>query len=150
MGSRHVRSIIWLAGIRPGICEAIFGARHAESVGLFSSKSTLSTDCHLLLTSYAMSDLPRYQRLPDEEQGYGRTTKLALEGDDADTDREHTGGGDVPSYPPIASGTWQGPFQKKRVELWFLPRWPLKGEAKVVIGTIGATREARPAIRGFS
>lgn len=86
-----------------------------------------------------MSGPPKYQRVADEEQGYDPSS-FALGEDDADASTVYGGGEGAPTYPPVAS-QGQEPGQKKRVELWLLPRFPLRGSDEVVLGTLSTTRE---------
>lgn len=86
-----------------------------------------------------MSGLPKYQRIADEERGYDPAC-FTLGVDDAEAITGYGDGEGAPTYPPVASQS-QEPGQKKRVELWLLPRWPLRGSDEVVLGTLGATRE---------
>lgn len=77
-----------------------------------------------------MSDLPRYQRIPDEEQGIA-TAKVPSLADDAEADAGPADPGSV--YPPSSGG--------KRIELCFRPRYPCAGVREDAYGAIGRTEE---------
>lgn len=101
----------------------------------------------LLHARLAMSDLPKYQRIPDEEQAYGHTKlDLGVEGEGGAADGLDAAGVG-PGYPPVASGTWRDPGQKKRIELCLVPRWPLRCKEEMALGTMGATRDVGSAVR---
>lgn len=82
-----------------------------------------------------MSDLPKYQRLPDVEQGFSGDKLPSLANDDEDLEAGPSDHGDPEAvYPPASGG--------KRIELCFRPRYPCGGVKEDAYGEIGRTKAA--------
>lgn len=79
-----------------------------------------------------MSDLPKYQRIPDVEQGLtvAKVPSLADEGD-------------VEAGPADPEGVYPPSSGSKRIELCFRPRYPCEGVREDAYGAIGRTKEVR-------
>lgn len=77
-----------------------------------------------------MTDLPKYQRIPDVEQGVVRDKVPSL-AEEADTEIGGADLGDV--YPP--------PAGNKRIELCFRPRHPCTGVSENAYGALGRTKD---------
>lgn len=86
-----------------------------------------------------MSDLPKYQRLPDVEQGLwgDKSISLSDEGGPEAGPSDHVDPEAV--YPPTTGG--------KRVDLCFRPRYPCGGVKEDAWGEIGRTQAVRHALR---